>query len=100
MTAERDIGEYLDLLSYVILCAPDDFPHDDFRAADEQMSLDRAFARLRDGLAGLVSYAPEMVMTDLKTTLDAAFDEYRGSNDVKGAHLLQDLEEKLKKTIA
>jgi hypothetical protein len=39
-----------DFVGYVVLCAPDAFPEEDFLQPDEQMNLERAFEEMRNAL--------------------------------------------------
>ncbi len=89
----RYIDDLYDFLGYVILSAPDNFPVEDFLAADDQMNLNKAFKQLRDGVE--IAY-PETFFPEKKPALYALLDRslaaYRAGDDVASAHLLQDFE--------
>jgi hypothetical protein len=83
-----------DFIGYVVLCAPDDFPVEDYLPASEQMTLDRAFVRLRQALDTL---DPKVVTAKKRPTLLNLLDEslaaYRVGDQFAGAHLLQDFQD-------
>ena len=45
-----DLHGFKDFVVYVFLCAPDNFPDDEWRRPDQKMNLERAFVGLRYGL--------------------------------------------------
>lgn len=46
----RDLYGFKDFVGYVFLCAPDEFPADDWLEPEQQMTCERAFLGLRYGL--------------------------------------------------
>lgn len=89
----RDINSLYNFIGYVVLCAPDGFPVEDYIPADQQMTLDRAFTELRHGVALVRADAPDLAsINDLEGVLDKALDLYRSGAIVQGAHRLQDFE--------
>ena len=99
MTWIRDIDSLYDFIGYVVLCAPDEFPEEDYLQPEEQMNVDRAFNELRDAIK-LID--PEM-MTEAKhrgllSLLEQSLSAYREGDDVRGAHLLQDFQDLIFKT--
>lgn len=93
MNCVNDIDSFYDFLGYVVIHAPDRFPIEDYLAFDKQMNLEKAFNELRLGF-GLVdrAVADENKLRQLSSLLDEPLLAYRSGNDVKGAHLLQDIE--------
>lgn len=89
----KDIDSLYDFLGYVVLRAPNRFPVEDYLPADEQMTLDKAFSEIRTGLSFI---DPEVAGAEKRKTLldllDASYLAYQRGDDIKGAHLLQDLE--------
>ena len=85
-----------DFISYVVVHAPDEFPQEDFLDDDEQMTLDQAFAELRDGLRFVEAAFPgadkERGLSDL---LDRSLQNYKNGDDIRGAHLLQEFERRI-----
>jgi hypothetical protein len=83
-----------DFIGYVVLCAPDDFPVEDYLAADEQMNLERAYAAMESALDTL---AEEIVTPQKRTVLLALLHRslaaYQAGDVVGGAHLLQDFQD-------
>ncbi|CAN7252209.1 hypothetical protein [Rhizobacter sp. LjRoot28] len=92
----KNLGGFLDFLSLVIVHAPDDFPKEDYLGDDEQLTLERAFLELRDGMQFV---APKVsggaALNALQAQLNQVLALYRQGDDVKGAHLLQDFEQRL-----
>lgn len=87
----QSVDHLYNLIGYVVLRAPDRFPVEDYLADEDQMTLDRAFERLRDGI--LIAY-PEDAAHEKRAWLNDALDRslaaYRQGDDVGGAHILQD----------
>lgn len=89
----RNIGGYVDFISYVLLSAPDDFPEEDYLSRDEQMNLEKAFEELRNGMHFVDEViADGATRVRLRDLLDASLCAYQAGRDVEGAHLLQDFE--------
>ena len=87
----QDLNSLRDFVGYVVLCAPDNFPEEDFLQPDEQMNLERAFEEMRDAMN---LFKPSN-MNDAKraeglSMLGESLNSYRTGDIVKGAHLLQD----------
>jgi hypothetical protein len=89
-----DIDSLYDFIGYVVLRAPDRFPHEDYLSAGEQMNLEKAFAELRSGLE-LID--PEVADAGkrkvLSSLLDQALTAYKAGDEVRGAHLVQDFQD-------
>lgn len=95
----RDINSLYNFIGYVVLRAPDNFPTEDYLPADQQMTLDRAFAELRNGVMLVKADAPDLPrLDDLEVVLDEALALYRRGETVHGAHRLQDFEAMIFKT--
>lgn len=92
----KTVDHLYNLIGYVVLSAPDSFPIEDYLEPDKQMTLDKAFAQLRDGVevAYPDDYHPEKKPL-LYALLDQSLAAYRAGEDVKGAHLLQDFQDKI-----
>jgi exonuclease VII small subunit len=88
-----DLNSFRDFIGYAVLCAPDDFPEEDYLQPDEQMNLERAFEELRNAL-NLVkpSKLNDAKRRDALSLLEESLNSYRSGNDIKGAHLLQDFQ--------
>lgn len=86
--------ELKDFLGYVVLCAPADFPREDFLSDSEQMNLDRAFVELRRGLDFLErKLRSSDDIARLTSILDQSLAAYRSGDKRSGAHLLQDFQD-------
>lgn len=93
MTWIKDIDSLYDFIGYVVIHAPDRFPTEDYLLPEQQMTIEKAFDELRRGL-GFIDreVANEDKLRKLSSLLDESFAAYRSSDEVKGAHLLQDFE--------
>jgi hypothetical protein len=89
----RSLDNLLDLISYVILYAPDDFPEEDYLSVDEQMSLARAFKELSRELSLVDLHSGRE--SALRSILTESQEAYKRGDDVAGAHLLQRFETEL-----
>jgi hypothetical protein len=85
----KNLTEFKDLLAYVVLYAPTRFP------ARDQLTLESAFAELEHGLEVSKAALREEVYDECRQLLTAALQSYLEGNRVKGAHLLQQLDQKL-----
>jgi hypothetical protein len=94
----RDITSLYDFIGYVVLSAPDRFPREDYLADEEQMNLDRAFAELRAGAALVEQDFPGANETrGLTELLERSLQAYKRGDEVAGAHLLQDFQNRVYK---
>jgi hypothetical protein len=87
----RSVDDLWNLIGSVVLRAPDRFAIEDYLADDQQMTLDRAFVFLREGI--LIAY-PDDALAEKRAWLHDALDRslaaYQQGDDVGGAHILQD----------
>lgn len=91
----KDIDSFYNFIGYVVLSAPDRFPVEDYLPAERQMNLDleKAFVELRKGVDLIDEVvAPDEKRRTLLELLDQSMTAYRSGDDVRGAHLLQDME--------
>lgn len=89
-------SEYRNMIGYVVLGAPDQFPVEDYLAPDEQMTLDKAFAQLRRGLP--VAYdriKDKDAIPKALELLEASYRAYESGDQRAGAFLLQDFDDRL-----
>jgi hypothetical protein len=83
----------MDFLSLVIVHAPDEFPTEDYLRDDEQLTLDMAFAELRQGMKFVEGRIQNpSVIARLDSLLDESLAAYRDDDDVKGADILHEFE--------
>lgn len=93
MARVNDINSFYDFIGYVVLCAPDQFPQRDYLPAEDQMNLERAFVELHHGVEFIdPGVASGESLSTIKSLIDQAHAAYKGGDEVKGAHLLQDME--------
>lgn len=89
MTSVDDLWNHI---AYVRAYAPD-FPYRDFLADDQQMTLDRAFEQLHEGVSIAYPEASfEERMQELRTILDRSYLAYRQGEDIAAGHLLNEFE--------
>lgn len=92
----NSLDDLHDFISFVILYAPDEFPEEDFLAPNEQLDLTRAFEEIRRGLTFLRGHFDDRAEREaLLRMIDESLDAYRKGDAVKGAHLLQALEQQV-----
>jgi hypothetical protein len=85
-------------IACAVLYAPDEFPYEDYLPPDEQMTLDRMFAELREGLDKVGSgVGPSPTITTCRAMLDEAYTHYREGRTNPGAWKLQEMQELLEK---
>ena len=87
----RDVGSLYDFIGYVVLRAPDRFPREDYLQDEDQMTLDKAFDELRQGLTFVEADFPDrQIRATLLPVLDEAHASYRAGDEAKGASRLND----------
>ncbi|WP_175832394.1 hypothetical protein [Burkholderia cepacia] len=86
------LTRYHDFISYVLLSAPDDFPEEDYLSADEQMTLEKAFAELLSTLPVVVPKVSSDCLPLLRTMLEMSLEAYQYGDSMRGAHILQEFE--------
>lgn len=96
MFVMESVNDLWDHIAYVMAYAPDQFPYRDFLSDDEQMTLERAFEQLRQGVD--IAY-PEDSFADkrahLHGILDGCYAQYRAGEDIKAGHLLNEFQDKI-----
>lgn len=87
-----DLRGFKDFVVYVLSCAPDLFPVDDWVEPDEQMNLERAFAGLRYGLS-IVARERGLLpaIAECRRLVDASFADYEGGRDSEGQKKLEEV---------
>lgn len=89
----KDIASLYDFIAYVVVSAPDEFPHEDYLSDDELMTLDQAFAELRNGILFIEADFPGADKArGLTELLNRSLQSYKDGDDIRGGHLLQDFE--------
>jgi len=96
MHAIKTVDDLWELIAYVVLYAPNDFPYLDFLDDDEQMNFELGFKQLRQGveIAYPDDFHPEK-REGLYTLLEQSYTAYEMSDRVKGVQLLQEFEENI-----
>ena len=93
-----DLHSFKDFVAMVIVCAPDRFMYQDWRSADDQLNLERAFEGLRYGLTSTVEEKGEStVLAKCRELVEAAYVEYRAGRNRLGQGKLEEMEKLLKK---
>lgn len=93
--------ELLDFLSLVVVCAPDEFPKEDYLSDEQQLTLEMAFDEIVRGMEFVAKRVQDKEeLARLQGYAAASLAAYRLGDDVKGAHLLQEFERELLKADA
>lgn len=96
MFTMESVDDLWNHIAYVLAYAPDRFPHEDFLSSDQQMTLDRAFEQLRQGVT--LAY-PEDGFSDKRSKLFALLDNsytaYKVGDELKAGHLLNEFEDNI-----
>ncbi|SRR6266568_2185700 len=91
----KNLSELIDFVLFVAICAPNDFPK------AYKLDLEEAFAKINESLDTSSAEIGDMHKMQRMRQLSAdAHEAYRRGDDVKGAHLLQDMAQALKKKAA
>lgn len=96
MFVMESIDDLWNHIAYVLGCAPNDFPIEDFLNDDQQMNLDRAFEQLRQGVDIAYpedSFAEKRAM--LNAILDRSYDAYKSGEDIVAGHLLNEFQDNI-----
>jgi len=99
MLVVENVNDLWNHIAYVLLCAPDQFPREDFLSEDEQMNLDRAFEQLHQGVR--IAYPePDFASkrTILSDILDRSYAAYKAGEDITAGHLLNEFQDNIFKT--
>ncbi len=93
-----DLHSFKDFVAFVRLCAPSDFPVEDYLKPDEQMNLDRAFDGLRYGLKLTAEEKGDLpVLATCRALVEEAYALYRDDRMRDGYFKVQEMEKLLKK---
>lgn len=96
MFVMESVDDLWNHIAYVLAYAPDQFPVEDFLADDEQMTFERAFEQLRQGVE--IAY-PEPDFADKKallhSILDQSYAQYQAGKNIKAGHLLNDFQDNI-----
>lgn len=91
-----DLSEFMDYLGFVIVCVPVDFPWEDWRSAEDQMNLDRAFVGLKYGLDLAAKEKGESALLQrCRKLVEESYVEYKAGRDHAGQLKLEEMEKLL-----
>lgn len=86
----KNIGELDDFIAFVVLYGPDRFP------AVRQMDMNKAFTEISAGIENSsLEIKDDVKIQKLRELCQKADEFYSSGDDVKGAHMLQELAEVL-----
>jgi hypothetical protein len=92
----HDLHSFKDYVGSVIVCAPDQFPYEDWEAPENQLNLDRAFDGLRYGLQLTAREKGESgLLGDCRRLVEEAYAEYGAGRDREGQAKLEAMEKLL-----
>lgn len=93
-----DLHSFKDYVGFVQLCAPDDFPFEEWASPSDQLTLELAFEGLRLGLQMATEEKGEREeFTQGKLLIEEAYAAYRDGQDRDGFFKLEKLQGLLKK---
>lgn len=93
-----DLNGFKDFVVFVLSCAPELFPEEDWLPPDQQMDLEKAFTGLRCGLDILRNDAGETpLLAECGELIEKAYAEYRAGRDADGQANLEEVAELLAK---
>jgi hypothetical protein len=93
MLTIKTVESLWNFIAYVRGYAPDLFPKEDFLTDDQQMTLDRAFEQLHQGVSIAYPEASfEEKRQELRAILDRSYVAYRSGEDIAAGHLLNEFE--------
>lgn len=94
----KDLHGFKDFVGFVILCAPDEFPSDDWLQPEEHMNVERAFVGLRYGLGVTASEKGESeTLASCRRLVEEAYAEYQAGRDLEGQRKLEEMDALLSK---
>lgn len=93
-----DLHSYKDYVTFVRLCAPNEFPIETDLEPDEQMTLDRAFDGLRFGLDLTAQEKGDLpVLATCRTLVEEAYVHYREGRVREGFFTLEAMRKLVRK---
>lgn len=93
----RDLHGFKDFVGFVVMCAPDMFPFDDWREAGQQMNLDRAFVGLRHGTNVTAQEKGDSpLLAQCRALVEDAYERYQAGQDHAGQLKLEEVAALLK----
>jgi hypothetical protein len=88
----KDLHGFKDFVGFVILCAPDEFPSDDWLNPAEQMNLERAIIGLRYGLDVTASEKGDNdIVNKCRRLVEESSAEYQAGREVEGQKKLEEM---------
>lgn len=90
----NNLEEFKRILHVTVLCAPDRFSVEDYLEDDEQLTLETSYRDLNYGMQFVAKKLKNPdIITRVQQMLDESFALYKQGERIKGAHMLQDLED-------
>lgn len=87
--------EFYEFLAKVLLCAPDDFPEEDYLPADKQLNLGRAYEEMSKGLVYVRQRLGDQEYRQFVHDLNESRAAYELGDEKRGASLIQKLRQDL-----
>jgi len=92
----QNYSEFYEFLAKLLLCAPDDFPEEDYLDKDNQLNLQRAYEELNKSLVFVEKHINDKNKFELiKNDLAASKKAYECGNEKEGAFLIQKIRREL-----
>lgn len=94
MNPIKSADQLYNFIALVVVYAPDRFPKEDYLAADQQMTLQKAFEKLRDGIDVLYPDAQWAEKREaLRDILRNALSAYESGDHIGGARLVHEFQD-------
>lgn len=91
----QNYSEFYEFLAKVLLCAPDDFPKEDYLDEEDQLNLQKAYEELYKGLRFVEEKADIKIYIQCKDDLAASKAAYESGNEKAGSFLIQKIRREL-----
>jgi hypothetical protein len=94
----HDLHSFKDFVVLVLSCAPDLFPHEDWRPADDQLNLERAFVALGHGLDLVDKELVDCeIVSRCRGLVEQSLVAYRSGDPAAGQQMLEEVDLILRK---
>ena len=87
----QNYEEFYEFLAKVLLCAPNDFPEEDYLPAGKQLNLDRAYEEMIKGLVYVRQRLNDQEYRQFVQDLNESKVAYELGDERRGASLIQKL---------
>jgi hypothetical protein len=90
MTWHEKVADLTEWVAYVMGCAPDHFPYEDYIGAHQQLDLERAFAELRSKLTEVANDHETPEIAQCGVIFEQAYEIYQRGERIPGMQKLEE----------